>query len=40
MPVGFRSPDVSVVVAVVGFEGVLHKSSEHMSRGGMIGAKG
>ena len=40
MPVGLRSPEESVVVAVVGFEGVLCKRSERISRDSMIGAKG
>ena len=40
MPVGFRSPEVSVVSAAVGFADVLCKTSKHMSRDRMIGAKG
>ena len=40
VPVGFRSPEVSVVSAAVGFADVLCKTSKHMSRDRMIGAKG
>jgi len=39
VPVGFRSPEVSVVSVPVGFTSVLCKTSKHMSRDGMIGAR-